>query len=808
MIPVYHGRSPGSLFTAGGAQVPWQNSIRKEFMKTLLKDFRNRIIPLLFSISITWWVLESFSGELSPLDLFLVFVLHSLVFTGMTQAGKSNWRLFLFVVGTLLYFAAIIAVILSARENYTTRYLVWLATLEPGSRSIAPYQTATAFLVSYMFSAIVFYFSCIRDRIGILFMTGCIPLILHTAKSNKGMTLPFIFFVFLFFCLYIGKNRFLTMNQSESYSKRWYLAAVACFVIFVLGLSLLLPKLPVSPKLAEFDSVVFQAIRPLINAGNSDEGTGFESYYVQAASDRMELDKAGFPTSDRVLFLVDADEPLYLREQSRDTYIKNQWITNADELKEGYPVDQLYRRHLKVTALTEMLSVMEKADLVKLGFNTPEDIQKHPSLPQEHSEAVIRMNRVQTRFFLTTPGIYGLVTETGMEAQINELNYCYPSIMGMPGVFEKYRLKYLSQNVLPVSKEMAVIRQMNADVYRAFSKSRQVLYEKYEDALKASSLTESELMAVFFEADQEFKIAGDHFTSLPVDLPDKVVQLAASITSGMTTDYNKAIALENYFHTSGFRYDLTPPRLPYGKDINEYFLFDSKRGFCVHFASAMVILARACGLPARFTEGYICDEWNEQAGQYLVRVNDAHAFPEIYIAGIGWMVFEPTVSADNGNAFLPFINRTAQQIRVITQSITRLFQTLPTPVKLIFIPFILLGGFYLLWLYTRLRYRTWLKRTMKADGNQALKRIFIRLMALLKNVRIEMKKSETPSGYASRVFREKGIDIRALAEAYNKARYGGYRVSPEELQDFLMLYQEAASGVKTLVRGPKAWLIR
>lgn len=778
-------------------------------MKALWKDYTNRIVPLMFSFSITWWVLESFLGKLSLPELVVIFMLQSLFFIGMTQAGKGKLQLILFSAGTLLYFAVITAVILSAREHYGTSYLFWLATMEQSGRYIAPYMGSTCFLVCYMFPAIVFYFSCIRDRIGILFMTGCIPLILHTAKTDGEITLPVILFIGFFFLLYIGKNRMLIASRPEFRSKRWYLAAILCFVILILGLSMLLPKPLVSPKLAELDSVVFQAIRPLINPGNNQEIIQDDTYTMQTRLERLDLDKASLPNSDRVLFRVNADEPLYMRVQSRDRYIRNQWITSTGKLTEGYPIDYLKRRHLKLMALTDMFSAMEEQDMLAIGFRDPEIILTLPSRPQAFTEAYVSTNKVKTDGYISPPGTYGVKGEIqNSEIYCNEFGFFYPSNGDNLVIFDRFRIEYVSQNLFPSSREMAIVRQMNADVYKSFSKNRQALYEKAEPGLKDSSFSESELMAVFFEADQEFKIAYEFFTDLPDDLPERIYQLAASITAGETSDYGKAVALENFFHSSGFRYDLTPPRLPYGRDINDYFLFESKRGFCVHFASAMVILARACGLPARFTEGYVCDEWNEQIGAYWIRVNDAHAFPEIYIAGVGWMVFEPTVSSENSNTFASFLNRTAEQIRAFIQSISHLIQTLPTPVKLAFIPFILTGAFYLLWLLSYLRYRTWLKRTMKAEGNLALKRIFLRMVALLKNVRIEMKKSDTPSAYAARVLNERGIDIGSLADAYNKIRYGGYLLSTEELAEFLKLYQETAACVKTLVGWPKALLIR
>jgi len=104
-------------------------------------------------------------------------------------------------------------------------------------------------------------------------------------------------------------------------------------------------------------------------------------------------------------------------------------------------------------------------------------------------------------------------------------------------------------------------------------------------------------------------------------------------------------------------YDLDPPRLPRGAEAVDYFLFESKKGFCIHYASAMVILARACGLPARYSEGYVADEFDSGTGRFIVRDKDAHAFPEVYIPGYGWMVFEPTVSVREQDAISQFFSK-------------------------------------------------------------------------------------------------------------------------------------------------------
>ena len=130
-------------------------------------------------------------------------------------------------------------------------------------------------------------------------------------------------------------------------------------------------------------------------------------------------------------------------------------------------------------------------------------------------------------------------------------------------------------------------------------------------------------------------------------ISDEVRELAEKITAGCTYDWEKAVAIESYFHTRDFVYDLSY----YAPDNSvEYFLFKSKRGTCSDYATAYVLLARAAGLTVRYCEGYAPD----RAGTndiFYVKESDGHAFPEVYIPGAGWTVFEPTSGiVDEGGA--------------------------------------------------------------------------------------------------------------------------------------------------------------
>ena len=132
----------------------------------------------------------------------------------------------------------------------------------------------------------------------------------------------------------------------------------------------------------------------------------------------------------------------------------------------------------------------------------------------------------------------------------------------------------------------------------------------------------------------------EKFLSLPDGVPESVYTLARDLTATEPNPYDRAIALENYLRTIPYTLDVdTGPR---NQDIVEYFLFDLQKGYCDYYASAMVVMARAAGLPARYVIGYIGETFDEINQVYIITADQAHAWTEVYFPGYGWIPFEPT----------------------------------------------------------------------------------------------------------------------------------------------------------------------
>jgi transglutaminase-like putative cysteine protease len=130
------------------------------------------------------------------------------------------------------------------------------------------------------------------------------------------------------------------------------------------------------------------------------------------------------------------------------------------------------------------------------------------------------------------------------------------------------------------------------------------------------------------------------FLALPDSVPERVLALARDLTASEPTAYDRALAIQNYLRE--FPYTLDIPAPPPGRDVADYFLFDLKQGYCDYYATSMVVLARAAGLPARLVAGYANGAYDIERAQYIVTENYAHSWVEIYFANIGWVEFEPT----------------------------------------------------------------------------------------------------------------------------------------------------------------------
>lgn len=133
------------------------------------------------------------------------------------------------------------------------------------------------------------------------------------------------------------------------------------------------------------------------------------------------------------------------------------------------------------------------------------------------------------------------------------------------------------------------------------------------------------------------------YLQLP-QLDPRIKELAAQVTAHDANPFDKAADIARYLRTRyGYTLDLSDMN---HRDPLAYFLFVKRAGHCEYFASAMVVMLRTLGIPARYATGFLPGEYNDLAQDYIVRASDAHSWVEVYFPGYGWITFDPTPPGD------------------------------------------------------------------------------------------------------------------------------------------------------------------
>jgi hypothetical protein len=157
---------------------------------------------------------------------------------------------------------------------------------------------------------------------------------------------------------------------------------------------------------------------------------------------------------------------------------------------------------------------------------------------------------------------------------------------------------------------------------------------------EATSLVPTPLPAAVRQAGSDYPDSiHKAYLQLPT-LDSRIPELAKQITASANNPFDKARAIEGYLRSHfGYTLDLSgPPQ----EDPLAYFLFQKRAGHCEYFAAAMTIMLRTQGIPARYINGFQTGEYNDVAGDLVVRASDAHSWVEAYFPGFGWLTFDPT----------------------------------------------------------------------------------------------------------------------------------------------------------------------
>jgi transglutaminase-like putative cysteine protease len=207
---------------------------------------------------------------------------------------------------------------------------------------------------------------------------------------------------------------------------------------------------------------------------------------------------------------------------------------------------------------------------------------------------------------------------------------------------------------------------------------------RYEITSWAPRVTAQELEADSTDYPPEIRAK---YLQLPETVPQRVKDLAARLTQGAASPYDKALRLQEYLRIT-YAYNLDVPAPPPNRDVVDYFLFEAPGGFCSYYATAMTVMLRSQGVPARVVAGFATGEYDGLLRKYRVPARSAHAWVEVYFPTYGWIEFEPTSAQE---VFDYISAETEQPDRLAESSQTRSTDSAPTPIMIGMLSAALLG---------------------------------------------------------------------------------------------------------------------
>lgn len=734
-------------------------------MRKLKSNELEMIIPLLFSINCTSWILNLVTESSLILCIVLVLIIDIPLFIFFNHVKlRKNKGIIQYLIMTIILLIGVL--FLSILNDGDTSYLAWITVAPHGEKCTSNFFIISYILFSYFFASVTFYFTLVIRRMIIILLIGFIPLFFHVGRCEKGINFSFIMFILLFMLLYAMSNL-----GKEILNKEVNIKVIIFALIFIIAFTSIIPIPKFNNKISDTISTAYGGnVSKKLNTSEAKKDT--------------DIDVKSVPQSNKVLFEVESDEPLYIRVQSWDKYLNNKWCIGDKSLLQQEIVEDTDKLIPSIDDVASAVEDYYDDDNAEINI-----LKKYKSINGEIKKAKIYYRNYNGEYLLNVPGTLN-IRVPGTKEQVYK--------DGLAKYYLKdretdenmiYEIKYVSQKINKDSLQKELLRYLNKERYYDIFHSmegknfflEQNLYNGIKDSIK-----------------YRYK-----YTELPDTIPDRVYDLAKEITKNKDSDYEKAVAIEKFFTSGEFQYDFDMGKAADGQDYNDYFIFEGKKGVCVQFASAMVILARASGLPARYVEGFVADEFNEESNKYVVREKDAHAFPEVYISGYGWMNFEPTVGISNesNNGFVDKFKGFFDKLT--SKAYENLSMRNVTFIMLISIVLIII----LIYIYKSLREILWRNKILKYSNDIIVKEIFKRITLQLENIGVYFDSGDTYISYGNKVFKEEGIVIFDIVNILSKSQYSEYIPSDEEVNKSMEDYYKLRDIIKNRVGKVKALVI-
>lgn len=526
----------------------------------------------------------------------------------------------LFYLGTLLLVGTIPNLVL--RRGLFFEFIQWFFSGGQAAALRTEFMIVFISLFGFFFVSSVFYFTRIVYRSAAVVLVSLIPFAL-AVKSAAVLDWKYpaiIAALNLFIFIYYSRANSLETAKAAGGSS---FMVYADFAAAAALLAMIIPKPSVTPFYEKFEKAInfFQFGGSGITVLNGD--------YTEYSGNADQLLRG----DSRLLYFVRTNDPVYYKTQVFDIYdpAAGAWRPRGDVTGNQFWQEK-----------TGLLSFERLSDSMRAAAEENPDLyEKYPaakayaSITENESYSIIYTNEFSAIFILAPLRIKeASVSDTGAKYSCrSESGEVFTNLYRIPQG-TNYTVRYYSENVFE-----QLIDSGACNI--AFENYGDFLWDIYIDSDYGS-----ENESVSREFYRDYEIAKEYKEQTETAVSAEIQSLADELTKDMEYDYQKAEAIEQYFHSGDFVYNLAY-EAPEELDTPEYFIFESKTGTCSDFATAYTLIARAAGLTVRYVEGFTSTQGqNPQPGTYYIYSENAHAYPEVYIPGAGWRIYEPTVSSN------------------------------------------------------------------------------------------------------------------------------------------------------------------
>lgn len=521
-------------------------------------------------------------------------------------------------------------------QTKSISYGLWFITPQLALDYNIWYSWLTFMLFSFFMASVIYYFTRIRYRIFMGFLIFIIPFLIYGKEYEK---MPVIFIIMLaasYIAVMVYCRQLHHVGSVVIVKQRDILTSSGVFLVIMTIVASIMPKPVVKENREAIENFIAaerftdRLVASLSGFKGSTNGSQFRNI-----------------SSDTLLYVADAKEGLRFKTRTFsaydydfDSWSAYKYDSTPSRENQNLPLD-IGETGAAADAILYVASLdssfakkyglekyagkeLEKPEVREVGLISVFETGDRVPVPQ-FAQSLIAASHEGEYSYIPTGVVAAddsIEYEDGFRFEYSADTYfANPENKAVIDILDKADYnELLSEAIVILDDNMD--DEEDYDIYRKSMKCRRILKNERSDYDKAEE----------YELDYDKKV--------------KIKELADEITNGKTTDYDKAKALEMYFFNNDYIYDLSYVKTE-GENV-ENFLFVTHRGVCYEYATAMVMLARASGIPARFCEGYNMQnrqQYGKYQGEYAITAKDSHGYPELYIKGFGWVSFEPTITS-------------------------------------------------------------------------------------------------------------------------------------------------------------------